>query len=235
MIGPFSTVHTPKNPLRIMLIADYEHPFVYRTSFPQNIPEIDLVLAAGDLAGSYLEFVATKLTCPVVYVHGNHNNEMLIENGIPREPGGVINAHGRVLEVAGLTIAGWGGVPKYREKGDGQYTPMEAWTGFRRLDAQLTVRRLKRKRPVDILLTHAPPLGPHAGKDFAHRGCPEISRFMERYHPKLVVHGHIHEYEGKKHEYVSPEGIRVINAYGYRMIELETATSSESVTSAVAQ
>jgi uncharacterized protein len=235
MIGPFVNNHTPKNPLRIMLIADYEHPFVYRSSFPQNLPEIDLVLAAGDLSGAYLEFVATKLTCPVVYVHGNHNNEMLIENGVSREPGGVINAHGRILEVAGLTIAGWGGVPKYREKGDGQYTPMEAWTGFRRLDAQLTVRRLQKKRPVDILLTHAPPVGPHAGQDFAHRGCPEISRFMKQYHPKLLVHGHIHEYEGKKYEYVSPEGTRVMNAYGYRMIELETATSSELITTALAQ
>ena len=215
---------SPIPPTRLMLIADFEHPFVYRSSFPRDIPEVDMVLGAGDLAGSYLEFVATKLPRPVLYVPGNHGNEKLIENGVSSDPGGVTNLHGKVLEVGGLVVAGWGGAPKYREKGEGQYTPLEAWHGFAKLAWQLRLRKLAGKRPLDILLTHAPPLGPHAGSDFAHRGCVEMTKFIAHFKPRLVVHGHIHEYEGRKLEYTTPEGTRVINAYGYRVVELAPAS-----------
>ena len=47
-----------------------------------------------------------------------------------------------------------------------------------------------------------------------------MTKFIARYKPRLVVHGHIHEYEGRKLEYTTPGGTRVINAYGYRIVEL---------------
>lgn len=199
---------------RLLLLADYVHPFVYREGFPRGLPEVDAVLAAGDLPGDYLEFVATKLPVPVVYVHGNHEEEYIYEgeNRVPAR--GVIAAHGRVVEAAGLRIAGWGGAPRYREKGGGQYSAHEARWGLGKL-------AWHSRRGVDILLTHAPPTGPHAGSDHAHRGCPELNRFMARRHPALLVHGHIHEYEGRKLEYVDgASGTRVINAYGYRVLDV---------------
>nr|WP_245588510.1 metallophosphoesterase [Deinococcus pimensis] len=198
----------------MLLLADFVHPFVYREGFPQGVPDVDLVLVAGDVPGYYLEFLATKMAVPVVYVHGNHANEFVNEgDGQVREPRGVINAHRRILDVAGLRVAGWGGVPRYREGGSGQYGTYEANVGLGLLGWRL------RGRPLDVLLTHAPPEGPHAGQDFAHRGCAAITRFIARHHPRLVVHGHIHEYEGKKIEY-SEDGTRVVNAYGYRVVEL---------------
>ncbi len=199
---------------RVMLLADYVHPFVYREGFPRGMAEVDAVLAAGDIPGYYLEFLATKLTVPIIYVHGNHEEEYVNE-GDGRIPArGVIAAHGRVVEEAGLRIAGWGGAPRYREKGRGQYSAHEARWGLGRLAWHA-------RRGVDILLTHAPPTGPHAGSDFAHRGCPELARFMQRRRPALLVHGHIHEYEGRKLEYLDPlSGTRVINAYGYRVLEV---------------
>lgn len=199
---------------RLMLLADYVHPFVYRSGFPQGLTEVDAVLAAGDLPGYYLEFLASKLTVPIIYVHGNHENEFVNEGDGRILPRGVIPAHGRIIEEAGLRIAGWGGAPRYRKDGLGQYSPSEARWGFRRLGWRLG------RRPLDILLTHAPPTGPHAGTDYAHRGCPEIQRFMVSHHPRLMVHGHIHEYEGKKIEYTDQaSGTQVINAYGYRIVE----------------
>lgn len=206
--------------MRILLLADYSHPYIYRVGFPEGLPDIDMVLAAGDVSGDYLEFVATKLPKPVVYVQGNHNNEMVREEGEYRAPAGVICAHERVIEVAGLTIAGWGGVPQYREKGSGQYTAAQGWQGFAKIAMQLETRKLLGRKPLDILLTHAPPLGPHAGSDYAHRGCPSITQLLTRYHPQVLVHGHIHEYEGKRVEYQAGK-TRVINAYGYKMIEID--------------
>lgn len=199
---------------RLLLLADYVHPFVYREGFPQGVPDVDLVLVAGDVPGYYLEFIATKMTVPVLYVPGNHANELVNEgDGKVHAPRGVLNVHRRVVEVAGLRVAGWGGVPRYREGGSGQYGNLEANLGLRALGWQL------HGKPLDILLTHAPPEGPHAGSDFAHRGCPYLTRFIHKHHPRLVVHGHIHEYEGKKYEY-EQGGTRIVNAYGYRVLEL---------------
>jgi hypothetical protein len=199
---------------RVLVVADHTHPFVYREGFPQGLPAVDLVLAAGDLSGSYLEFLASKLPVPVVYVHGNHENEYVTEDDKRVPPRGVVAAHGRVVEAAGLRVAGWGGVPRYRMGGKGQYSDREARWGLGRL-------AWKARRGVDILLTHAPPEGPHAGSDYAHRGCAELNRFMLRRRPRLVVHGHIHEYEGKKFDYTDEaSGARVVNAYGYHVLDV---------------
>ena len=66
-----------------------------------------------------------------------------------------------------------------------------------------------------------PPTGPHAGSDYAHRGCEFISGFISKRRPRLVVHGHIHEYEGKKLDYTDHgSGAQVMNAYGYRIVEI---------------
>lgn len=199
---------------RLMLLADYVHPFVYRDGFPQGVPDVDMVLAAGDLPGYYLEYLATKLPVPVLYVPGNHENEYINEGDRRIPARGVTNIHGKVLTVAGLRIAGWGGVPRYREDGKGQYSELQARWG-------LGVLALRARKGVDVLLTHAPPTGPHAGHDYAHRGCAAIQTFMDRRHPRLVVHGHIHEYEGKKLDYTDQSsGAQVMNAYGYRIVEI---------------
>ncbi|UBV42886.1 metallophosphoesterase [Deinococcus taeanensis] len=199
---------------RLMVLADYVHPFVYRAQFPQGVPAVDAVLAAGDLPGYYLEFLATKLTVPVIYVHGNHENEFVNEGEGRVAPRGVIPAHGRLVEEAGLRIAGWGGVPRYRQGGHGQYSTSQARWGLRRIGWQ-------GRAGIDVLLTHAPPAGPHSGSDYAHRGCPELTAFITRCRPRLAVHGHIHEYEGRKLEYTDPaSGARVVNAYGYHLLDL---------------
>jgi uncharacterized protein len=193
---------------RILVVADMVHPYIYRDAFPSGLEPIDLVLCAGDLPGYYMEFLATRVPAPVVYVHGNHGEEKVKDYlGKEAPPSGVENAHGRVIRAAGLIIAGWGGAPRYREGGEGQYT---GWWNERR-DG----------RALDIFLTHAPPPGPHAGSDFAHRPCREIGEFNARYRPALNVHGHVHAYEGKKVEYTTPEATRVVNAYGYKLIEID--------------
>ena len=57
---------------RILAVADTISPYIYRETFPKGFEGLDLVLCAGDLPGYYIEFLATKVTCPVVWVQGNH-------------------------------------------------------------------------------------------------------------------------------------------------------------------
>ncbi len=211
------------SPLRILVVSDMLHPYIYRDAFPIGLEPLDLVLAAGDLPGYYLEFIATRLTCPVVYVHGNHGEEYVKDYlGHEVKPGGVIDAHGRVISITsgrarGLRILGWGGTPRYSEHGPGQYSSSEIRLALMRLQPQFWFAG--RRKLVDILLTHAPPSGPHAGHDFAHRGCLHLEQLSKRLRPGLHEHGHVHTYEGHKPEYTTQDGVRVINAFGYQVLE----------------
>lgn len=208
--------------MRILALADHEHPFIHQSRFPENLPPFDLVLIAGDLPGSYIEFVATKVTAPVVYVHGNHKEEYVQDYlGNLTAPGGAIKGHGNIVDVAGIKIAGWGGCPRYNKGDIGQYNEPEALTKFASWLPVLKPRQLRLGHGVDILLTHAPPPGPHAGQDFAHRGSTSLEWFHRMYRPKLHVHGHVHLYEAQpKREYITEGGVRVVNAFEYTLIEL---------------
>jgi uncharacterized protein len=74
-----------------------------------------------------------------------------------------------VVEVGGLLVAGVEGSARYRP-GPHQYSELGMHRHVLALVPQLLLRRWRRGRAADVLLTHAPPEGPHAGSDYAHRG-----------------------------------------------------------------
>ncbi len=209
--------------MKILAIADAVSPVIYSENFPENLPPFDLVLSAGDMPGHVLEFLATKLTIQPVYVLGNHGNGYLRDavTGEIRLPGGCINAHGRVVEVGGVLIAGIEGSARYRP-GPHQYSEGQmAWL-CEKLTPQLLWNKVRYGRAVDILLTHAPPRGPNEGDDYAHRGVLAFNRFMRRWKPKLHVHGHVHlQGANAPREYVSESGTRVVNAFEFTLIDID--------------
>jgi Icc-related predicted phosphoesterase len=208
--------------MRILALSDQIHPFIHQTRFPGNLPPFDLVLIAGDLPGSYIEFVATKVTVPVLFVHGNHNEEYVQDYlGNLTPPGGAIALHDKVVKVGSLWLAGWGGSPRYNTRAAGQYQENQAQLSFARWYPRLALRRFRGGHGVDILLSHAPPPGPHAGPDYAHRGSTALGYFHRVYRPRLHIHGHVHLYEAQpQREYTTPEGVRVVNAFEYTLVEL---------------
>ena len=209
--------------MKILAISDAVSPFIYTTNFPNNLPPFDLLLSAGDMPGHVLEFLATKLTQQPVYVLGNHRNGYLFDPETDQQqlPGGCLNAHGQVLELSGVLIAGIEGSARYRP-GPQQYTEFEMAMMVRKLAPQLLWNRWHKGRAVDILLTHAPPKGPHEGKDYPHRGVPAFNHFLEKWQPKLHVHGHVHlSGANAPREYVTESGIRVINAFEFTLIDID--------------
>lgn len=160
----------------------------------------DLVLSAGDLPWDYLEWVASCVDVPMVFVPGNHDPEIKsarhggwawTDDDMPFDaprPHGVLNADQQVVEAAGLRIAGLGGCVKYRV-GPHQYTQRQYSTRAHRL-----VRRSRAAGPVDVLLTHAPPLGLGDGEDGPHVGIEALHRVLARLEPTWHLHGHIHPY-----------------------------------------
>jgi len=208
--------------VRILAIADEVSPFIYSENFPGNLPPFDLVLSAGDMPGYVLEFIATRLTTQPVYVFGNHCQGYLrdAKTDQMRLPGGCVNAHARVLEVGGVLIAGFEGSARYRP-GPHQYSEWQMHLLTRRLTPRLLYNRARHGRAVDILLTHAPPKGPHEGADYPHRGLGAFNHFVDRWKPKVHIHGHVHlNGANAPREYVTDSGVRVINAFGFTMIDL---------------
>lgn len=207
--------------LRILAVSDAVSPFVYSSNFPDNLPPIDLILAAGDMPGYVLEFLATKSTLRPLYVLGNHANGYVRDpdTNETRLPGGCINLHRRVIEYKGLLIAGFEGSPRYRP-GEHQYREWEFERFAWQMAPALRFNQWRRGRAVDILLTHAAPVGPHAGEDYPHRGVPAFNRFHARWKPKLHVHGHVHlNGANAPRQYVTEDGVTVINAFEFTLID----------------
>ena len=210
-------------PARILAIADAVSPFIYSSNFPGNLPPFDVILSAGDVPGDTLEFVATKARTPPVYVLGNHGDGFIRdpETDEFRLPGGCINAHLQLVEVNGVMILGVEGSARYRE-GPQQYSEREYGVMLARLAPQLWLSQRRRGRAVDVLLTHAPPLGPNAGDDFPHRGVPAFNAFHRRWRPQVHVHGHVHlSGSAAPRSYDSPEGVTVVNAYEFTLVDIE--------------
>jgi uncharacterized protein len=187
----------------------------------------DLVVSAGDLPFDYLEYIVSRLDIPLVYVPGNHDAELrssdptwtpLGTDAAEQGPLGCVNADGRVVVAAGLRIAGLGGSMRYR-RGPNQYTEAEMRWRALSLEVRIRLNPARGARKVDVLLTHAPPLGWGAPDDLAHRGFASFVRLVKDLTPRLLIHGHVHPY-GRAQVERKLAGTQIINAVPLRLIDL---------------
>ena len=129
-----------------------------------------LILGCGDLPFEYLGRLMNALDVPLVFVPGNHDPDLsgyrvsraglTLRAGLPARPpwpDGAVSADGRVVDVAGLRIAGLGGCRRY-SPGPNQYSDRQQARRARRLAARARLAP-RGRREVDVLLTHAPPRG----------------------------------------------------------------------------
>ena len=210
----------------MLAVADEVHEPFWATDAGQV--QADLLVSCGDLPFDYLDHLQSVLDVPLVYVPGNHDPDLggyrrtrsglVLQAGMPsRHPGppGGANVDLDVARVAGLHVAGFGGCPAYRD-GPNQWTRREERRRARKL------RRRARRRPVDILLSHAPPLGVGDREDPAHRGFESLIGLVERLSPQLLLHGHIHPYGEAVPDRRIGETL-VANVVGCRMLEVAVA------------
>lgn len=193
---------------------------------------VDLVLAAGDLPFDYLEFLVDALDRPGVFVPGNHDPDltgfgrfagMATRAGFPdRWPGprGWVNADTRVVDVAGLRIAGLGGSIRYNDGGN-QWTQRQQARRARRLERAARRARRRDGGRVHVLLTHSPPRGVGDRDDPPHRGFGCLHQTVQRLQPDWLLHGHIHPHGEHSAEYRMGT-TRVRNVVGRHIIEFTT-------------
>ncbi len=196
--------------MRILCLADEESKALWDFYKKEDMEGIDVILSCGDLHPSYLSYLATMSSLPVLYVHGNHD-----EKYRDNPPEGCICIEDQVYVYQGVRFVGLGGSQRYRP-GEHQYTERDMKRRVNKLWLKIMLRG-----GFDVLVTHSPALGFHDGEDRCHQGFKVFLNLIDHYHPKYFVHGHVHMNYSR--QFVREDLIgttKVINAYEKYIIEI---------------
>ena len=167
------------------------------------------------------------MNAPLFYVHGNHDATspagpkpgVDLNEGLQTLEWGA-NLHRRVIRHEGLIVAGLEGCRRYKPAAPFQYGEREVrWQVFS-LMQRLRLNRLRYGRQLDILVTHAPPRGIHDAEDLPHQGFAPYLKLLRASRPALMIHGHTHIYNRNNVTETDLGATRIINTYGYRVLEL---------------
>jgi len=147
---------------------------------------------------------------PLLYIHGNHDGSY---EKFP--PEGCDCIEDKLIVYKGLRILGLGGSPFYND-GPHQYTEREMrWRIFK------LKRKIRKYKGVDIVISHAPLAGVGDGDDYAHRGFDAFLQFVDTYHPKYWLHGHMHLSYGTDQTRIREyNGTKVINCSERYVLEI---------------
>ena len=197
--------------MRILAVSDEESPALWDYYRPGRLDGYDLIVSAGDLKADYLSFLVTMAHAPLLYVHGNHD-----EGYACRPPEGCDCIDDQLVIYRGLRILGLGGCLQYRPDAPLQFTERQMARRIARLRLALL-----RAGGVDLIVTHAPPLGLGDEADLPHRGFESLRRLLDRYHPLCLIHGHVHlrGYPPPARELLY-NGTRIVNASERYSLEL---------------
>ena len=188
--------------MKILTVADEECKALWDYYTTGRLKEYDLIISCGDLKSDYLSFLVTMARCPVLYVHGNHDTGY--EN---HPPEGCDCIDDGLVVYNGIRILGLGGCRRYHP-GKLQYSERQM-----RMRIWKLKWRIRMRGGVDIVVTHAPPQGLGDADDPAHWGFEALREFLDQYHPRYLIHGHVHMCYGcdipREIEY---NGTTVVNA-----------------------
>lgn len=199
--------------MKILALSDEVCKSLYDYYTPGKLSDYDLIISCGDLKPNYLSFLVTMARVPLMYVHGNHDVRY---DKTP--PEGCDCIEDKLVVYKGLRILGLGGSAAYNG-GAHQYTESEMrWRIFK------LKRKIRKHGGVDVVVSHAPLAGVGDGEDFAHRGFHAFLGFVDKYHPKYWLHGHMHLNYGVDNTRVRAyNGTKVINACERYVLEIPDA------------
>ncbi len=196
--------------MRILAVSDIESEYFYDYYTPDKLQGVDLIIGCGDLSVEYLEFLVTMAGCPLFYIHGNHDDKY------KREPEGCVCIDDRFFEYKGIRFVGLGGCYRYK---DGKYMYTERQMKRR---IQKLWFKIRKKGGFDVLVTHAPARHLNDFDNITHRGFECFNLLLDRYSPKLFVHGHVHTNYGARIPRRTEHGdTLVINATDHCFLDIE--------------
>ena len=214
---------------KILSISDTVADLVYSPLIAQRFRDVDLVLSCGDLPIDYLEYIVSMLNKPLYFVRGNHAQDRIVtsDGTVRAGPEGCTEIHRKVINHNGLLIGGLEGSMRYRD-GPHQYTPWQMEMMVTLMFPQMYWNTIRYGRPVDIFVTHAPPLGIHDGTDLCHRGFGAFLGLMDRYRPQYLIHGHTHLYRRDAQRVTQYGDTTVLNTFGFQVIEIDQASRTQN-------
>ena len=219
--------------MRILTVSDKVEPVLYSPYIRERVGQIDLILACGDLPDYYLEYIVGVLDAPLFFVHGNHDKvtstpELVQACSSPIGLSWAANMHRRARCHKGLLIAGLEGCRLYNPGAPFQYEEADVRLQVLLLSQYLLLNRLRYGRYLDVFITHAPPRGIHDAQDLPHQGFRPYLAVLRRYRPLLMIHGHQHIYNRNDASETDYFGTRIINTYGYRVLELRPSQAGRA-------
>ena len=162
--------------MRVLVLADKRPPMDPALMAEQM--GVQAVVCLGDLDLAWIESLR-GLAIPKVGVHGNHDPPELL-----REVE-VEDLHCRRTSLLGRTVSGFEGFVRYGKGGPHHSTQKQASKLARRVPA------------AEILICHCPPFGINDDPDDpAHVGFEGLREWVDRHHPRHVLHGHTHPVAG---------------------------------------
>ncbi|WP_028856613.1 metallophosphoesterase family protein [Psychrilyobacter atlanticus] len=193
---------------KILIISDTEILGRYpMDKLKKMFSDIDFIISAGDLGNDYLDYLFTTLNKDIIYVNGNHVHKKGHDISFCK------NIDGKIIRYKGLKIFGLGGSKKYSYQ-ENQYSEFEMTQRI-----ILNLGYLFWGRKLDIMVTHTPPRRINDREDFTHQGFEVFHKILKYFKPKLWIHGHIHLVSHMDTQETTIGDTRIINAYGYKVIE----------------
>jgi Icc-related predicted phosphoesterase len=175
--------------------------------------DVELLISCGDMPAAYLEFITSVLNIPLFYVRGNH------DTGYDERPPGGINLHRNFIEYHGINFFGIEGSLKYNNSPI-QYSQFDMSLMLFQSRFPLFLRGVRGKR-IDVFVTHAPARGIHDAEDLPHRGIDSFVGFIDRYHPRYMIHGHVHTYDRRTTVVTQRGDTCIMNINPVTLLEIE--------------
>ncbi len=225
--------------MKILCISDTTDPLVYSPNIAERYADVDCVISAGDLPLKYYEYILSSLNKPLYFVFGNHNlehqhmfvsgnpyygtvstsyKEMAMASSLPPFGGDYIDGKVVYSRKNNLLVAGLGGSIRYNAGGN-QFTDREMMLRILRMAPRLIWNRIRHGRYLDILVTHAPPLGINDDVDPCHTGFKAFLWFMDWFKPRYLLHGHVHMIDLNAPREIPYRSTKVINIYQNYILE----------------
>ncbi len=208
--------------MNLLSISDKRYKLIHSPQVRERFPDVDFVIACGDLPYYYLEYIFETLEVPLFFVRGNHNHlEEFHAAGVRRSPQGALDLHQRNVHWQGILLAGVEGSVRYNNRGYFQYTQSEMWGHVITLVPRMLLNRMRYGRYLDIFVSHAPPWEIHDKPDLTHQGIKAFRWLLKVFQPQYHFHGHVHVYQVDTQTETQLGATRVINTYGFRETTLD--------------
>lgn len=224
--------------MKILAVSDVVNKLLYSPQLKRLAGNVDVIVSCGDLPAYYLDFLVSTIGKPLFYICGNHDHYESRDRNFRTEMDEATDFRNSRLDYDNsfsfggsdldrksaaykdTVFAGLEGSLRYN-RGEHQYTEPQMRRRIARLAPKLLWNKIYYGRYVDVLITHAPPLGIHDAPDDAHRGFDAYLRFIETYKPKYLLHGHTHIYDRRVRRLTEYKGTAIINCYDYQILDLD--------------